>query len=183
MNSIRCKTRDAAFQFRMGAGFAGDVNRTHPASIEPAMNDSTNPIASPGLACLATTSNTVRGIIAGDNALTSIYGVAVRPYPFQVAAASNYGAQSFGSASFAAGQPLDVLRRGYIMVQIPAAQAAVPTKGSAVFLWYAASNGAHVQGGFEAQATGGSTDALDTVAYQFNGPADANGIVELMLKV
>ena len=37
MNKTRQKTRDVAFTFRMGAGFAGDVNRTHPASIEPVM--------------------------------------------------------------------------------------------------------------------------------------------------
>ncbi len=178
---IRAKTRDAAFQFRMGAGFPGDVNRTHPATIEPALNDSTNPIAAPGLACLVNTAaNTVRGIIAGDNALTEIYGVAVRPFPFQQAAGSNYGAASFGAGSFAGGQLLDVLRRGYIMVQIPAGVAV--TKGGAVFLWYAASSGAHVQGGFEGAATGGSTDAL-SANYTFNGPADASGVVELCCKV
>jgi len=181
MNRIRSKTRDAAFQFRMGAGFPGDVNRTHPATIEPAMNDSTNPIAAPGLACLVNTAaNTVRGIESTDTAITEIYGVSVRPYPFQVAAASNYGAQSFGTGSFAGGQLLDVLRRGYIMVQIPATQAV--TKGGAVFLWVAASSGAHIQGSFENAATGGSTATL-SASYTFNGPADATGITELCCKV
>ena len=34
-----------AFPFRMGAGFAGDVNRTHPATIEPNVNDTVNPLS------------------------------------------------------------------------------------------------------------------------------------------
>ena len=40
-------TKDAfdpmAFQFRMGAGFFGDVNRTHPFTVEPGLMDPTNP--------------------------------------------------------------------------------------------------------------------------------------------
>lgn len=37
----RRRTHDAtnAFPFRMNTGFAGDVNRTHPASIEPCLID------------------------------------------------------------------------------------------------------------------------------------------------
>lgn len=176
MTRIRTKVRDAAFQFRMGAGFPGEVNRTHPASISPALNDATNPVLAPGMACIATTSNTVRQLAAGDTALTDIYGVAVRAYPFQVAAASNYGSQAFGAAALVANQMIDVLELGYILVQVPAGSTA--TKGAAVYLWCAASTGAHVQGAFEVGASGGNTAALSN-RWSFNGPCDATGIVEV----
>jgi len=183
MNRIRSKTRDAAFQFRMGAGFAGDVNRTHPASIDANMNDPTNPVLLAGLACLINTAaNTIRSIAAGDTGMTSPYGVVTRAYPFQQAAATNYGAQAFGSATLAGGSIQDTLRSGYIMVQLPAGAAPV-TKGGAVFVWCAASAGAHVQGGFEVAATGGSTAALDVNRFSYNGPQDANGIVELAFNI
>lgn len=183
MNRIRSKTRDAAFQFRMGAGFAGDVNRTHPASIDPNMNDATNPVLLAGLACLPNAAaNGIRSIAAGDTGMTSPYGVVVRAYPFQQAASTNYGAQSFGSATLAGGSIQDTLRSGYILVQLPAGAAAVG-KGSPVFVWCAVSAGAHVQGGFEAVATGGSTAALDVARFSYNGAADATGIVELAFNI
>lgn len=183
MNRIRSKTRDAAFQFRMGAGFAGDVNRTHPASIEPVMNDATNPVLLAGLACLPNAAgNGVRSIAAGDTTMTSPYGVTVRSFPFQQVAASNYGSAAFGSAALAGGTIQDVLRSGYIMVQLPAGAAAVG-KGAPVFVWCAASAGAHTQSGFEVAATGGSTAALDVNRFSFNGAADASGIVELSFNI
>lgn len=180
---IRHKTRDAAFQFRMGAGFAGDVNRTHPASIDPVLNDATNPVLLAGLACLPNAAaNGVRSIAAGDTAMTSPYGVMVRSYPFQVASATNFGAQAFGSSALAGGTIQDTLRSGYILVQLPAGAAAVG-KGSPVFVWCAVSAGAHVQGGFEVAATGGSTAALDVNRFMYNGAADATGIVELAFNI
>ena len=183
MNRIRSKTRDAAFQFRMGAGFAGDVNRTHPASIEPVYNDATNPVLFAGLACLPNAAaNGVRSIAAGDTGMTAPYGVMVRSYPFQVASATNYGSQAFGSAALSGGTLQDVLRAGYIMVQLPAGAAAVG-KGSPVFVWVAASAGAHVQGGFEVAATGGSTATLDVNRFSYNGAQDANGITELAFNI
>lgn len=183
MNAIRAKTRDVAFPFRMGAGFAGDVNRTHPATIEPVVTSATVPPTAFGQACLVdTATNTVRAMAAGDTALTTVYGVLVRPYPFQQVSATNYGAAPFGSAGGPGPSALaDVLRSGYIMVQIPAAQASVPTKNGAAFVWVAVNSGQHVQGNFEAQATGGSTAALANAT--FNGPADATGVVELMFNI
>jgi hypothetical protein len=183
MTRSRYKTRDAAFQFRMGAGFAGDVNRTHPANIEPVINNATTPVLLAGLASLVdTATNTIRSIASGDTTMTVPYGVTVRAYPFQVASATNYGAQAFGTAALSASTLQDVLRAGYIMVQLPAGAATV-TKGAPVFVWCAASSGAHVQGGFEAVATGGSTAALDVTRFSYNGPQDATGVVELSFNI
>jgi hypothetical protein len=88
----------------------------------------------------------------------------------------NYGAIGAGGSP-ALAQPVDVLTAGYILVPVVGA----PVKGGAVFVWCAASGGGHTEGFFEAAATGGSTAALDVTKYRWNGPADANGIAELVI--
>lgn len=166
-----------SFAFRMGAGFAGDVNRTHPASVEPAFNDAANPVLSAGLACLINAGkNGVRQVAAGDTAVTKIYGVAVRAYPLQDPGTSNpYGATGQGAEALPSGQAIDVLRSGYINVPV----VGNPGKGDAVFVWVAASGGGHTQGGFEAAASAGNTAAIANA--QFNGAPDSNGITEIVV--
>lgn len=177
----RKRTRDTAtaFAFRMPAGFPGDVNRGHPASIEPTLIDASAPPTAYGQGVVVdATTNGVRPLSAGDTALTALWGITVRPYPIQQSSASNFGQASFGAATPPVSGEIDVLRWGYIMAVLPAGAAAV-TKGAAVFIWCAASSGAHVQGGFESAGSGGNTAALDTNRYMFNGPADAGGNVEI----
>lgn len=170
-------TRDTSFTFRMGAGVPGDVNRGHPASIQPCLIDPSAPPTAYGQAVVVdATSEGVRPLVAGDSGLTEIWGVTVRPYPLQQASNSNFsGAAPYGSITPPTLQPIDVLRGGYVMVSVVGA----PNKGGTVYIWYAASSGSHVQGGFEASNTGGSTLALDS-SYQWNSPADPNGIAELI---
>lgn len=177
----RARTRDVAYSYRMGAGFAGDVNRMHPASIEAAKIDPTNPPTFFGQPVLANgAANSVRAFLATDTAVTDAYGVTVRPFPTQQATASlAYAQANFGSGGPSTAQALDVLRSGYILVPVVGAT----TKGGAVFIWVTASSGAHVQGGFEAAANGVNTIALPTTKFQWNGPADANGIAELAFNV
>jgi hypothetical protein len=168
---VRAKTRDVAFAYRMGAGFAGDVNRTHPFSATPNLQDATTPVRLYGDPCVVNTAaNTVRGFTAGDTAITRMYGVAVRPFPTQQSTTS----QGLGAGAASTSQPLDVLDSGFIMVKC---NVGTPTKDGLVYVWCAASSGSHVQGGFEAAATGGSTAAIANA--RFNGPPDANGICEI----
>lgn len=176
-----------AFTFRMGAGFAGDVNRTHPAAIEACLIDSSFPPLLYGLAVIADAAspNGVRSIKTTDSSATEIYGVTVRPYPLQAA----FGDTAYGAVTFGADQapptvqPLDVLKQGYIMVQLQGATAA--TKGGAVFVGTAATSGSGstllTQGGFTA-VTETNAIALSSRSY-WNGPADPNGIAELALHV
>src|SRR5271170_8003134 len=86
-------TRDAAFTFRMGAGFVGDVNRTHPVTIEPCLIDPTYPALNYGVAVLADQAapNGVRGLQTSDSGITAIYGITVRPFPLQQQSTTNYG--------------------------------------------------------------------------------------------
>lgn len=173
----RARTCDVAFNFRMPGGFAGTVNRTHPASIEPCLADPTSPPAFFGQAVkVVSASQGVAGIGAGDSALTDIYGVSVRPFPTQQMTGGP--AAAFGNGVPSSIQPVDILKSGYIMVPV----VGTPVKGGAVFVWAAASSGSHVAGGFEAAATGGSTIALPQNSYSFNGGPDANGICELIVR-
>lgn len=172
------RTVDTAFTFRMGAGFAGDINRGHPASIQACLIDPNSPPTLYGQAVVVDAGTQgVRPIGAGDGALTEIWGVTVRPYPIQQATtANNYGEIPYGAGAPPSLQPVDVLRGGYVFVPV----VGNPVKGGAVYIWYAASGGGHTQGGFEAGATGGSTIALNAADYYWNSPPDSTGVAELI---
>jgi hypothetical protein len=178
----RAKTCDIAFNLRMGAGSPGDMTRHNPpGTIEACLLDAASPVVSPGLAIVAslTAANTVRLIQAGDIALTAIYGIAQRVFPFQQPTTGNYsGAAPLGSVPIAAQQPIDVVRSGYVLVPI----VGVPQKGGPVFVWAAASGGGHTQGGFEAAATGGSTIPLDAHST-FSGGVDGAGNGEVCFNI
>lgn len=178
----RMKTRDVAFTFRMGAGFEGDVNRTHPASIEPALINAAAPPTAYGQPVLVdATSHGVRPFVAGDqsNTVAAGYGMTVRPYPTQQSSASNFGEATLGSAVPPATGVIDVLRAGYIMAKLPAG--GTPVKGGLVYVWAAASTGLHVQGTIEAAYSAGNTTQL--LNATFNGSPDASGVVEVAFNI
>jgi len=172
--TLRAKTRDIAFQYRMGAGFPGDVNRTHPASIDPGMMDTTDLVLHYGdPVLLKAANNSYKGFVAADSTTPVMCaGFAVRPYPTQQA--SGGMSSALGAAAPPAGV-IDVLNEGYIMAKVPAG--ATCTKGGTVWVWFAATAGNNIQGSLVAAASAGNA-ALITNA-KFNGPADANGNVEV----
>lgn len=170
-----------AFQFRMGSGFAGDVNRTHPANIETNINDATYPIVYFGTCGVYTASGTVRVMQAGDATLTSVAGVAVRQFPIQqITATSNWGEADLSTGFTAGAGPttanaLDMLKSGYIMVPV----VGTPVKGGTCYVYVGANTSSHVQGGFEA-ATGTSSCALTGEGQTyFNSGPDSNGMCEV----
>lgn len=172
-------TNDISYTYRMGTGFPGDVNRTHPASIEPSAMNVANPPKAYGQACMVNTAtNDVRGMAAGDTAVTTIWGVLARPFPFQQTSGGMNAV--IGAAAPPATGIQDFLREGYVMVKVPAGSAATTKKG-AVFVWVAADSGAHIQGGFETAASGGNTAAI--VNCWFNGPVGTDNVTELQIAV
>ena len=176
----RMKTHDVAFQFRMGAGSPGDVNRTHPASIEVALNCIATPVTLFGVPVLVdAASQGVRPFTAADQSDTVAagYGLSVRPYPFQQSSATNFGEATFGAATAPAGA-IDLLRSGYIMAKLNAGTA---VKGAPVYIWCAASSGAHVLGGIEGTFASGSTTKL--LNATFNGGAGSDGAVEIAFNI
>lgn len=177
--AIRARTHDIAFTYRMGAGFPGDVNRTHPASILPGLMTPT--LASKirlygDPTIIDTATNSYRGILVGDTGVTKIDGILVRPYPTQQ---TTGGMTSTLGAAVPPDGPavIDVIEDGYVMVRCNNFSITQPTKNGAVHIWYAATSGVHIQGGFESVATGGSTIAITNA--RFNGPPDTAGICEM----
>lgn len=184
-----CKVRDVAFQFRMGAGFAGAVNTSHPANIRGFLKDSSNPPTFFGQPVMINAStNAVRSVLDTDRtgSATDVFGVIVRPYPFlgSTAPTNSYagtGAQStlpWGGNQLPDGA-VDVLLSGNIMVPV----VGTPSNGSVAYIWTAASSGAHIIGGWEASNPSTSGFAITWDKTQFGSPPDASGIAELRFNV
>lgn len=174
-----------AFQFRMPAGFPGDVNRTHPADIVPYMADTVNPPLYYGQpVVINTANNAVRALLATDTALTAVFGITVRPYPRQQqTSGANPMAAPFGSVTPPPGE-ISILKSGFIMVPVYGAS----VLGGAVFAWIAAASGNHVQGLFEIVAAGTNTIALGAtsgavVSTYYNGTPDASAMINSNINV
>lgn len=175
-NGRRSMTHDAAFIYRMGAGFPGEVNRTHPASIVPGLQDPTTPVRLYGDPVLFdSTNNTIRGYTAADAAVAKIKGVLVRPFPTQQT--SNGMSSSIGAAAPGGARTVqDYIEDGFVLVKCNNAAAGQPSKGSGVYVWFGASAGNDVQGGFTGRA---NASAILITNAEWTGPVDADGIGEI----
>lgn len=173
----------AAFTFRAGAGFPGEVTRQENSIIEPVVIDASAPPLLYGVpVVIDPTTQGIRPLVAGDSGLTAFYGILVRPFPTSQASTTNFGNTPLGGAGVPpASGPASVLVSGYIAVQVPIGQT-LATKNGAVFVWVAATSGAHIQGGFET-VTSGSTITIPLSLARYNGGQDANGIIELAFNV
>lgn len=171
----RARTGDVAFAYRMGAGFPGDVNRTHPASIVPGLLDSTNVFRNYGEVALFGSANNYRGVVAADQSTTAVKaaGFLVRPYPTQQM--SGGMSSALGTATPPTSGIADFLDEGFIICKMKAG--VTVKKGDPVWVWAIATSGANIQGELQAAATASSTVPIAN-AY-FNGPADAEGNVEV----
>ena len=190
------KTRDVAFTYRMGAGSPGEVTRIHPSSIFAYANDATgaNPLTYFGQAALFNSAaNTVRAVNhTNDTALgatvVQLAGVTVRPFPYQDTGAGEvYGAAALGGGGPAAGQVLDLMVKGSIMVtQNQPTTPGVSQLGGLVYVRVtvgATIFAALPVGGFETVVDSGAAANQFTVANAYwNGPADAFGVAEIVIK-
>jgi hypothetical protein len=177
----RQRTLDISYGFRMPAGFPGDPNRTHPFSVVPGLMTPT--LASkvrlygdPVLIDPAT--NSYRGFLAGDTAVTKIDGVLVRPYPTQQ---TTGGMNSAIGAAVPPDGPavIDVLNEGFIIVRCNNFATQQPRKGDPVYVRVAATAGALVQGGFSSAADGANTVLVTNAKW--NGPTDSAGVTEIQV--
>lgn len=174
----------AAFTFRAGAGFPGEVSRQENSIIEPVVLNAATPPAFFGQPMIAdSVTGVIRPFVAGDTGLTSFYGVLVRSFPQSQATATNFGNTPLGGTGTPpTSGPASLLVSGYIIVQVPIG-APLAIKNGPVFIWCAASTGSHIQGGFETVA--GSTAAIggSGITIHYNGPQDANGNIELVFNI
>lgn len=164
-----------AYTFRMPAGIPGAISRTWNLITEGDVMDSANPVLAYGQATvLDSSTGKLRAVTSSD---TTISGFVVRPFPI-----SGQGSGGPFNLNYAFDQSVpptsgvvDRLRMGYMTVKLNGT--ATAAKGAPVYVWVAASTGAHVQGGVEAAASSGNTIAVANAT--FTGAADANGNVEI----
>jgi hypothetical protein len=152
----------------MPAGIPGIVTRPSMATVEPQVYSVTNTFPAYGVAAKVGTDFGMQPLTTGD-AATALYGLLIKPFP------TNASQSGLGVSVPPVSGICDILKRGYMMVLLNGAAAA--TKDGQVYIWIAASSGAHVIGGFEAAASSGNTIA--PAGLVFTGPADASGNVEV----
>jgi len=163
-----------AYQFRMPAGFAGDLQRAEIATIETQLISTAAPPTSFGVA-VKLVSGAIQPInLSGDTA-ASVYGINLRAYPIQT-----NGTDPLGTSTPPIAGVVDVLKRGYVMVSLGGTTAA--TKGGTVYVRVATPSSGKPLGGFEAASDTTNTVALPSNTY-FTGPADAYGIAEIAFNI
>lgn len=170
---------DSVFTFRMPAGIPGDVNRKLGlATITPEIQNSSTPVTEYGVPVILD-ANGCRPVTSSDTSNDAEAGFSARPFPSSdlnyalvQGTAANPG---FGPGTPPATGEIDVMRKGFIVCRLGGSAAAA--KFGSVYVWTAASSGAHVQGHVEASSPGGS--GFQLTRARFRGPADASGNVEV----
>lgn len=155
------------FGKEMPHGFAGSYAR------QPDMIVNTRPAGGAIPFGLALTYDDDKNVVVFGNATTNTFlGVAGK----EIKSALTYLDQSVGA--YAQGEPVSVFMRGSINVKC---QRSTPSLGGAVYVRTAVNDSYPdcVVGGFEAEADSGKTQMLGDV--QWGGPADTNGIAEIVL--
>jgi hypothetical protein len=174
----RRKTQDVAFPFRMGTGFPGDVNRTHPFSVVGGLPNVTAPPTFYGQPVLRETDGTWRAFGAGDGAVVNADGITVRPYPFQQSSTTDNGRINIGAAALQTGQVIDILISGFIMVGV---NGTVTPNGEA-YIYIAATALPLVQGAFQAGA-GANIIGLTWPKTRYYSANGSDGVCELAFNV
>ncbi|MBB3004369.1 hypothetical protein FHX57_006751 [Paraburkholderia tropica] len=163
-----------AYQFRMPAGFAGDLQRAEVATIETQLIDSSTPPTVFGVA-VKYVSGKVQPINLAADTAALVQGVNLRPYPIQ-----GNGTDPLGTSTPPTSGVTDILKRGYVNVLLGGTTAAA--KGGTVYVRVAAAATGKPLGGFEAAADSTNTIAMPSNWY-FTGPADAYGITEVAVNI
>lgn len=163
-----------AYQFRMPAGFAGDLQRAEVATIETQLIDSAAPPAVFGVAVKYVAGKVQPISLSGDTAAI-VQGVNLRPYPIQ-----GNGTDPLGTSTPPTSGVTDILKRGYVMVLLGGTTSAA--KGGTVYVRVATPSTGKPLGGFEAASDTTNTIAMPSNWY-FTGPADAYGITEVAVNI
>jgi hypothetical protein len=163
-----------AYQFRMPAGFAGDLQRAEVATIETQLIDSSTPPTVFGVA-VKYVAGKVQPINNAADTAALVQGVNLRPYPIQ-----GNGTDPLGTSTPPTSGVTDILKRGYVMVSLGGVAAAA--KGGTVFVRVATPSAGKPLGGFEAASDTTNTVALPSNCY-FTGPADAYGVTEIAFNI
>jgi len=163
-----------AYQFRMPAGFAGDLQRAEVATIETQQIDASAPPTVFGVA-VKLVAGKVQPINNSADTAALVYGINLRPYPIQ-----GNGTDPLGTSTPPISGVTDILKRGYVDVSLGGTTAAA--KGGTVYVRVATPSAGKPLGGFEAASDTTNTIALPSSCY-FTGPADAYGVTEIAFNI
>lgn len=144
-----------SFQFRMPAGFAGDLQRAEVATVETQLIDAATPPTAFGVP-IKLVAGKVQPIAAADPA-SAVYGFNLRAYPIQ-----GNGTDPVGTSTPPISGVTDVLKRGYVMVALNGATAAA--KNGAVYVRVGNASAGKPIGGIEA----GADNAIASAAFAGN---------------
>lgn len=164
-----------AYLKRMDAGIPGTISRADSLTVEQNIQNPAAPITAYGMLAKLV-GGKVSPLVSGD-AATLVYGLAARPYP-QQSFTNGFGASAPPLASMA--PMIDILRRGYMSISLSSG-GGVSAKGGAVYYRVATASAGKPLYGFEAVADGANT--ILVAGAIFNGPADANGNVEIQYNI
>lgn len=153
-----------AYLTRMGIGFPGAVTRPQDLTAEPAILDASKPFPSYGLAGKNLNGKFVP-LEAGDD-IDDVAGLFVRPYP----TTNPTDARALGVT---AGYTGDQLKRGYICVAVPTAQAGTAKKGDKVYIRVAAPTASSPLGSIVLTPDGTAANTPELTIAKVMGPGDA----------
>lgn len=164
---------NTVFKLQMPFPAPGTVARPNVQTIEPQIQSATAPVVLFGVP-VKMVAGRATAIAPADTA-TVVYGFSVRTWPGQ----DFTFAPAFGNAvPPGANFPIDILRRGYIMVQV---NAGTPAAQGPVYMRIATPSGAKVIGGIEAVADGANTVVI--VGATFQGLVDENSVAEVAFNI
>lgn len=153
-----------AYLTRMGIGFPGAITRPQDLTAEPVILDSAKPFPSYGLAGKNLNGKFVP-LEAGDD-IDDVAGLFVRPYP----TTNPTDARSLGVT---AGYTGDQLKRGYICVAVPSAQAGTAKKGDKVYIRVAAATSSSPLGSIVLAPDATATNTPELTIAKVMGPGDS----------
>lgn len=153
-----------AYTTRMGIGFPGATTRPQDLTAEPAILDTSKPFPSYGLAGKNVNGKFVP-LEAGDD-IDDVAGLFMRPYP----TTNPTDARALG---ITAGYTGDVMKRGYMCVAVPNAQAGTAKKGDKVYIRVAAPTASSPLGSIVLTPDGTAANTPELTIAKVMGPGDA----------
>lgn len=156
----------------MPYGPAGVLSRPHVHTNEPQVQSAANPVILYGVP-VKMVSGFATAIAASDTA-SVIYGFSVRQFPRM----DFTYAVGFGNAVPPAKGTIDIMRRGYMLVQV---NAGVAAPQGIVYMRVATPAAGKPIGGIEAVADGANTVVV--AGAQFMNAADENGVAEISYNI
>lgn len=153
-----------AYLTRMGIGFQGSLTRLQDLTAEPVILDAAKPFAFCGLAGKSVGGKFVP-LEAGDD-IADVAGLYIRAYP-------TTNPTDVRSLGVVAGYTGDVLKRGYMCVAVPAAQAGTAKKGDKVYIRVAAPTATSPLGSIVLAPDGTASNTPELTIAKVMGPGDS----------